>query len=55
MTAVLTNYLVDRVRAPSPFVIKYIPYGGLAEVRDSRHNAIRRRPNLLLLLALSRW
>ncbi|EJD55117.1 FAD-linked oxidoreductase [Auricularia subglabra TFB-10046 SS5] len=28
----LTNALVDRVRAPSPFVIKYVPYGALSEV-----------------------
>ncbi|KAI9065797.1 FAD-linked oxidoreductase [Trametes sanguinea] len=32
MTAALTNYLVERVRSPSPFVIKYIPYGRLSEV-----------------------
>ncbi|OSD05698.1 FAD-linked oxidoreductase [Trametes coccinea BRFM310] len=32
MTAALTSYLVERVRSPSPFVIKYIPYGRLSEV-----------------------
>ncbi|KAI0325023.1 FAD-linked oxidoreductase [Cubamyces sp. BRFM 1775] len=32
MTAALTNYLVNRVHSSSPFVIKYIPYGGLSEV-----------------------
>ncbi|KAH9891215.1 FAD-linked oxidoreductase-like protein [Cubamyces lactineus] len=32
MTVSLTNYLVNRVRSSSPFVIKYIPYGGLSEV-----------------------
>ena len=32
MTAALTNYLVDRIHSSSPFVIKYIPYGGLSEV-----------------------
>ncbi|KAI0761175.1 FAD-linked oxidoreductase-like protein [Trametes elegans] len=32
MTAALTTHLVDRVRSPSPFVIKYIPYGRLSEV-----------------------
>ncbi|KAI8983268.1 FAD-linked oxidoreductase [Trametes punicea] len=32
MTAALTNYLVGRIRSPSPFVIKYIPYGRLSEV-----------------------
>ena len=33
MMAALTNDLVDRVRSSSPFVIKYIPYGALSEVR----------------------
>lgn len=28
----LTNYLVDRTRSSTPFVIKYVPYGSLAEV-----------------------
>ncbi|KZW00747.1 FAD-linked oxidoreductase [Exidia glandulosa HHB12029] len=28
----LTNTLVDRVSAPFPFVIKYVPYGALVEV-----------------------
>ena len=37
MTAVLTDYLADRVRASSPFVIKYIPYGRLSEVRAELH------------------
>ncbi|TBU30788.1 FAD-linked oxidoreductase [Dichomitus squalens] len=32
MTAVLTNYLANRVQSSSPFVIKYIPYGQLSEV-----------------------
>ncbi|KAI0757554.1 FAD-linked oxidoreductase-like protein [Daedaleopsis nitida] len=32
MTAALTNYLVDRIQSSSPFVIKYVPYGRLAEV-----------------------
>lgn len=27
----LTNYLVDRTRTSTPFVIKYVPYGSLAE------------------------
>lgn len=29
----LTNYLVDRTRSSTPFVIKYVPYGSLSEVR----------------------
>ena len=33
MTATLTNSLVDRVHSSAPFVIKYIPYGRLSEVR----------------------
>ena len=33
MSDALTNYLVDRTRSSSPFVIKYIPYGALSEVR----------------------
>ncbi|THH17140.1 hypothetical protein EW146_g3610 [Bondarzewia mesenterica] len=28
----LTNYLVDKTRSSSPFVIKYVPYGALSEV-----------------------
>ncbi|KZS90245.1 FAD-linked oxidoreductase [Sistotremastrum niveocremeum HHB9708] len=32
MSDALSDYLVDHVRSPSPFVIKYIPYGALAEV-----------------------
>lgn len=32
MSDALTNSLVDRTRCTSPFVIKYIPYGRLAEV-----------------------
>ncbi len=35
MMATLTNSLVDRVHSSSPFVIKYIPYGRLSEVRRS--------------------
>ena len=40
MSAALTNYLVDRVRAPAPFVIKYIPYGALSEVRALLRRAV---------------
>jgi hypothetical protein len=32
----LTNYLVDRTRSSTPFVIKYVPYGSLEEV--GRHS-----------------
>ncbi|KAI0308759.1 FAD-linked oxidoreductase-like protein [Amylostereum chailletii] len=32
MSDALTNYLVDRTRSSSPFVIKYVPYGALEEV-----------------------
>lgn len=28
----LTDYLVGRTRSSTPFVIKYVPYGALAEV-----------------------
>jgi proline dehydrogenase len=28
----LTNKLVDSTRSDSPFVLKYVPYGGLKEV-----------------------
>ncbi|KAF7784834.1 hypothetical protein Agabi119p4_999 [Agaricus bisporus var. burnettii] len=28
----LTQYLVDRTRTTTPFIIKYVPYGGLREV-----------------------
>lgn len=33
MSDALTNHLVDRVHSSSPFVLKYIPYGNLTEVR----------------------
>ena len=32
MSDALTNYLVERTRSPSPFVLKYLPYGHLSEV-----------------------
>ncbi|KAH9949482.1 FAD-linked oxidoreductase [Amylocystis lapponica] len=32
MSDALTNHLVDRTRCSTPFVLKYIPYGNLAEV-----------------------
>ncbi|CAL1696953.1 unnamed protein product [Somion occarium] len=32
MKDALTNYIVDRTRSSSPFVVKYIPYGTLVEV-----------------------
>ncbi|CAL1696951.1 unnamed protein product [Somion occarium] len=32
MTDALTNYIVDRTSSSSPFVLKYVPYGALAEV-----------------------
>ncbi|KAI0761176.1 FAD-linked oxidoreductase [Trametes elegans] len=32
MSDALTNHLVDRTRSASPFVLKYLPYGSLAEV-----------------------
>lgn len=35
MTDALTNYIVDRTSSSSPFVLKYVPYGALAEVRLS--------------------
>lgn len=51
MTAALTNYLVDRTRSSSPFVIKYIPYGRLAEVRPSQSHPERsRRRDLIFTL-----
>ena len=31
----LTDYLVRRTRSSTPFVIKYVPYGHLEEVRDT--------------------
>ena len=32
MSDELTNHLVERARASAPFVLKYLPYGNLAEV-----------------------
>ncbi|KAK7688068.1 hypothetical protein QCA50_008438 [Cerrena zonata] len=32
MTDALTNYIVDRTRSSSPFILKYVPYGALVEV-----------------------
>ncbi|OSD05697.1 FAD-linked oxidoreductase [Trametes coccinea BRFM310] len=32
MSDALTNHMVDRTRSTSPFVLKYLPYGSLAEV-----------------------
>lgn len=32
MTDALTNYIVDRTRSSSPFMLKYVPYGALVEV-----------------------
>ncbi|THH17138.1 hypothetical protein EW146_g3612 [Bondarzewia mesenterica] len=32
MSDELTDYLVDKTRSSSPFVIKYVPYGALSEV-----------------------
>ncbi|KAF8588483.1 FAD-linked oxidoreductase [Ramaria rubella] len=32
MSDALTNHLVDKIRSPSPFVIKYVPYGPLSAV-----------------------
>ncbi|KAI8983267.1 FAD-linked oxidoreductase-like protein [Trametes punicea] len=32
MSDALTNHMVDRTRSGSPFVLKYLPYGSLAEV-----------------------
>lgn len=32
MSDALTDHLVGRVRSESPFVLKYLPYGNLAEV-----------------------
>ncbi|KAF8491276.1 FAD-linked oxidoreductase-like protein [Gautieria morchelliformis] len=32
MSDALTNDLVDRIKSPSPFVIKYVPYGPLSAV-----------------------
>ncbi|ETW87760.1 hypothetical protein HETIRDRAFT_122039 [Heterobasidion irregulare TC 32-1] len=32
MSDALTDYLVDKTRSSSPFVIKYVPYGALSEV-----------------------
>ena len=33
MCDALTNYIVARTRTSSPTVLKYLPYGGLSEVR----------------------
>ncbi len=32
MSDELTNHLVERAQASAPFVLKYLPYGNLAEV-----------------------
>lgn len=35
----LTDYLVERTRTSAPFVIKYVPYGALAEVSSARSHS----------------
>lgn len=37
MNDALGNSIVDRTRSPHPFLIKYIPYGALSEVRSFSH------------------
>jgi proline dehydrogenase len=34
MADALTNWVVDRTAADGPFVLKYVPYGALKEVRS---------------------
>ena len=41
MSDALTDHLVGRTRSTSPFVLKYLPYGSLREVRISRKSAMR--------------
>ena len=52
MSVALTNYLVNRVHSSSPFVIKYIPYGGLSEVRHPDSQAPLSQSEMAVFLTL---
>ena len=50
MTDALTNYIVDRTRSSSPFILKYVPYGALVEVCLQRFSTLHGRSLTSLFL-----